>query len=219
MPHILVVEDDAAQRAMLLEIPARQRIWRERRGDGGATEKLAAFGPRGHRPRVLDLRLPGERRHAAGAQAARARPVPIVSSPAGPTRPTACMGLELGADDYVTKPFSPRELLARIRAVLRRYSDARRAAGADGQRRAFRFVGWELNLRTRRLTAPDGKRVAFQRRIQPAGRLSAAAPQRVLSRDQLLNFRARTTPRFMTAASTCRSCACGARSRPTRRSR
>ena len=70
------------------------------------------------------------------------------------------MGLELGADDYITKLFSPRELLARVRAVLRRYKVAQDLLPArDEKRRAYRFAGWELNLRTRRLTSPKGDRI------------------------------------------------------------
>ena len=67
------------------------------------------------------------------------------------------MGLELGADDYLTKPFSPRELLARIRTVLRRTHAGKEVHGAPVCR-AYRLPGWELNLRTRRLTAQDGAR-------------------------------------------------------------
>src|SRR5258706_14370560 len=69
------------------------------------------------------------------------------------------MGLELSADDYVTKPFSPRELLARIRAVLRRRPEMQQ--GRPAGVRAYRFDGWELNLNTRRLTSLDGRPVAL----------------------------------------------------------
>ena len=73
------------------------------------------------------------------------------------------MGLELGADDYVTKPFSPRELLARIRAVLRRSRLAIPASSCDKAARAYRFAGWELNTRLHRLLSPDGTRVPISR--------------------------------------------------------
>jgi two-component system, OmpR family, response regulator len=96
------------------------------------------------------------------------------------------MGLELGADDYVTKPFSSRELLARIRAVLRRYQTAREVLPArDEKRRAYRFPGWELNVRTRRMTAPDRRRVDLTTGEFNLLEAVCAAPQRVLSRDQL----------------------------------
>ncbi len=96
------------------------------------------------------------------------------------------VGLELGADDYLTKPFNLRELLARARAVLRRTHAERAAAPADGRGAKYRFAGWELNLRLRRLTSPAGDPVGLT-----SGELSLLAalvrsPQQVLSREQLL---------------------------------
>jgi DNA-binding response OmpR family regulator len=99
------------------------------------------------------------------------------------------MGLELGADDYVTKPFSTRELLARIRAVLRRYqTPPADLPTRDEKRRAFRLAGWELNLRTRRLSAPDGRKLELANNEFSLLVAFCSAPQRVLSRDQLLNL-------------------------------
>ena len=98
------------------------------------------------------------------------------------------MGLELGADDYITKPFNPRELLARIRAVLRRYQTAREVLPARNDARAYRFAGWELNRRTRKLLAPDGRRVELTNGEFNLLQVFCAAPQRVLSRDQLLDL-------------------------------
>src|SRR6202163_4608304 len=97
------------------------------------------------------------------------------------------MGLELGADDYVTKPFSPRELLARIRTVLRRRSAEVRQGRPEGIR-AYRFDGWELNLNTRRLTAPDGNVAILSKGEFSLLVVLLGAPHRVLSRDQLLDL-------------------------------
>jgi two-component system OmpR family response regulator len=96
------------------------------------------------------------------------------------------VGLELGADDYLTKPFSLRELLARVRAVLRRAEVDRVASPADSGVTRYRFAGWELNLRTRRLTSPAGTSVGLT--VGEFSLLTAflRAPQQVLSREQLL---------------------------------
>src|SRR5262249_25019094 len=101
------------------------------------------------------------------------------------------MGLELGADDYITKPFSYRELLARIRALVRRRKldiDAAAQNARNGELRAYRFSGSELNLRLFRLTSPDGDRVALSRGEFNLLRALLSAPQRVLTRDQLLDL-------------------------------
>jgi DNA-binding response OmpR family regulator len=114
--------------------------------------------------------------------------VPIVLLTGRTSEADRVMGLELGADDYVTKPFSPRELLARVRAVLRRYQVQATLPERDNTRRAFRFAGWELNLRTRRLLAPDGKSVELSNGEFSLLNALCRAPQRVLSRDQLLSM-------------------------------
>jgi len=98
------------------------------------------------------------------------------------------MGLELGADDYVTKPFSPRELLARIRAVLRRSRLAVTASTCDRTVRAYRFAGWELNVRLHRLLSPAAGRVPISRGEFSLLCAFLSAPQQVLSRDRLLDL-------------------------------
>jgi two-component system OmpR family response regulator len=114
--------------------------------------------------------------------------VPIVLLTGRNEEADRVMGLELGADDYVTKPFSPRELLARVRAVLRRYQVQATLPERDNTRRAFRFSGWELNLRTRRLVSPDGTSVELSNGEFSLLNALCRAPQRVLTRDQLLSM-------------------------------
>jgi two-component system OmpR family response regulator len=96
------------------------------------------------------------------------------------------MALELGADDYVTKPFSPRELLARIRTVLRRSAATQVLTGRQLDVRAYRFAGWELNIGTRKLISPAGVRIDLTNGEFSLLSAFLAAPGRVLSREQLL---------------------------------
>ncbi len=138
---------------------------------------------------VLDLRLGGEDGMQLARKLREASQIPVIIVTGKIDEADRVMGLELGADDYITKPFSSRELLARIRAVLRRYQLVRELLPArDDRRRAYRFEGWELNLRSRRLSAPDGRRVELSNGEFNLLQALCAAPQRVLSRDQLLDL-------------------------------
>src|SRR5262249_49483240 len=96
------------------------------------------------------------------------------------------VGLELGADDYLTKPFNLRELLARTRAVLRRFTARQAAAPRETERGRFPFSGWQLDLKLRRLTDPAGALVALTNGEYAMLLAFLAAPQRPLSRDHLL---------------------------------
>lgn len=184
--HILVVDDDPALRALLLEYLGENDMRVTAVASGG--EMLASFDREAIDLVVLDLRLPGEDGMQLARQLRERANVPIVLLTGKTEEADRVMGLELGADDYVTKPFSPRELLARIRAVLRRYQAHGDVAVRDEQRRAFRFAGWELNLRTRRLIASDGSKQELSNHEFSLLVAFCSAPQRVLSRDQLLNL-------------------------------
>jgi DNA-binding response OmpR family regulator len=96
------------------------------------------------------------------------------------------VGLELGADDYITRPFGLRELLARVRAVLRRLDRARAVPPSEHERVGYQFSGWRLSLRTRRLTAPTGAEVALTNGEYALLVAFLDAPQRPLSREHLL---------------------------------
>ena len=97
------------------------------------------------------------------------------------------VGLEMGADDYLPKPFNPRELLARINAVLRRQAAALTASRVPAEGR-FLFCGWRIDLRLRELRNPDGARVAMTSAEFDLLQTFCERPGRVLSRDSLLDF-------------------------------
>ena len=122
-PHVLVVDDDPDIRAMLEDYLAKNDMRVTALASG--REMLAVFETEAIDLVLLDVRMPGENGMLL-AQALRERAsVPIVLLTGNAEEADRVMGLELGADDYVTKPFSPRELLARLRAVLRRYQALR----------------------------------------------------------------------------------------------
>ncbi len=185
-PHILVIDDDPTIRELVAEYLGDNEM---RVSAGASGQDLFAIIDREAIDLVLlDLKLPGE----DGMQLARTlrerATVPIVLLTGRKEEADRVMGLELGADDYITKPFSPREMLARVRAVLRRYQVQTTLPERDNTRRAFRFSGWELNLRTRRLIAPDGTAVELSNGEFSLLSALCRAPQRVLSRDQLLSM-------------------------------
>jgi len=185
-PHILVVDDDPDIRDLLSEYLSNNEMRVSAVASG--REMLALFDAQAIDLVLLDLKLPGE----DGLQLARAlrerATVPIVLLTGKNEEADRVMGLELGADDYVTKPFSPRELLARLRAVLRRYQVQATLPERDNTRRAFRFAGWELNLRTRRLASPAGVSVELSNGEFSLLSALCRSPQRVLTRDQLLSM-------------------------------
>ncbi|NLZ41396.1 MAG: response regulator, partial [Comamonadaceae bacterium] len=184
--HVLVVDDDAALRSLLQEYLGEADMRVTAVADGAAM--LQVFDAEAVDLVVLDLRLPGEDGMLLARRLRERASVPIVVLTGKAEEADRVMGLELAADDYVTKPFSPRELLARIRAVLRRSRMQADLATRDDKRRAYRFAGWELNLRTRRLSAADGRKLDLANNEFSLLVAFCSAPQRVLSRDRLLDL-------------------------------
>jgi len=184
--HILVVDDEADVRDLVAEYLFKNdmRVTAVTCG----RDMFDVFDRESIDLVVLDLKLPGE----DGMQLARSLrergTIPIVLLTGRDDEADRVMGLELGADDYITKPFSPRELLARVRAVLRRYQVQATLPERDNTRRAFRFAGWEMNLRTRRLVSPKGQPVELSNGEFSLLSALCRAPQRVLTRDQLLSM-------------------------------
>jgi DNA-binding response OmpR family regulator len=135
---------------------------------------------------VLDLRLGGEDGMTIARSLRDQSAIPIVMLTGVRDEADRVMGLELGADDYLTKPFSPRELLARIRTVLRRTKSAVPAQSRQQNIRAYRFGEFELNLRTRRLKRIHGDGITLTNGEFNLLAALLAAPERILTRDQLL---------------------------------
>jgi DNA-binding response OmpR family regulator len=183
LTHVLVVDDDPAMRAMIADYLVDQNVRVSVAAD--SREMQRALAADGIDLVVLDLKL-GNEDGLAIVRALRAESnLPIIVL-TGHRRESVdrVVGLELGADDYLTKPFSPRELLARIHAVLRRSPAAR--PDKDARRTRYRFAGWELSLRTRRLTAPSGENVPLTKGEFALLTVFLEAPQRVLTREHLL---------------------------------
>jgi len=185
-PHILVIDDDSDICDLIAEYLGNNDM-RVSVGKSGR-EMFEVFDRESIDLVLLDLKLPGEDGMQLALALRERATVPIVLLTGRKEEADRVMGLELGADDYVTKPFSPRELLARVRAVLRRYQVQATLPERDSTRRAFRFSGWELNLRTRRLTSPEGRAVELSNGEFSLLSALCRAPRRVLSRDQLLSM-------------------------------
>jgi DNA-binding response OmpR family regulator len=186
-PHILAIDDDPATRQLVAEYLGENALRVTAVATGA--EMLQALAEHAIDLVVLDLRLAGEDGMQLARQLREEAPVPIIIVTGKQEEADRVMGLEVGADDYVTKPFSPRELLARIRAVLRRYQTAREILPARSEkRRAYRFAGWDLNLGSRRLTSPEGERVGLTNGELNLLQAFCSAPQRVLTREQLLDL-------------------------------
>jgi two-component system OmpR family response regulator len=183
-PHILALDDDADIRKVLLEYLSAQDFRVSAVAQG--KEMLAILGSEPVDILLLDLRLPGENGLQLAKQVRELSQIPILILSGQSDEADRVMGLELAADDYVVKPFSPRELLARIRALLRRSQVSGGAGTQDEDVRAYRFAGWELNLRSRRLTASNGEIIPLTNSEFSLLCAFLRSPQRVLSREQLL---------------------------------
>src|SRR5262245_5996174 len=183
-PHVLALDDDPDIRRVLVQYLSDQDL----RVTAVATrpEMLSVLETEAIDLLMIDLRLPGEDGLALARKVRETCATPIMILSGKADEADRVMGLELAADDYVVKPFSLRELLARIRAVLRRAKPVEQSAPRDEDLRAYRFSGWELNLRLHRLTSPDGRRVGLTNSEFSLLCAFLSAPQRVLSRDQLL---------------------------------
>jgi two-component system OmpR family response regulator len=185
--HVLAVDDDPSVRQMIADYLGDNDI--RVTALAGGREIPEVMAREVVDLVVLDVRMPNEDgMEIARRLRAESPGLPIVMLTGRKEEADRVMGLELGADDYLTKPFSPRELLARIRALLRRSRVQETVAEGLQKVRAYRFAGWELNVRLRRLTSPGGQVVPLTNTEFNLLAAFLAAPQRILSRDQLLGL-------------------------------
>jgi two-component system, OmpR family, response regulator len=180
--RILVVEDDPPTRELISQYLADNHFQVSSAETGAKAEASLCAQPVDLV--LLDLNLPDQDGLMLARKLGSEHSIPVVILTGRADEVDRVLGLELGADDYVTKPFSPRELLARVRAVLRRAQS--RPATRDEPPRSYRFAGFELRMGTRKLITPGKQQLDLT-----SGEFSLLAaflksPQRILTRDQLL---------------------------------
>jgi len=183
--HILIVDDDAEIRSLLREYLERNGMRAQAVADGRGMR--AALDDGRFDLVILDLMLPGEDGLTLCRDLRARSNLPVIMLTARGEETDRIVGLEMGADDYVPKPFNPRELLARIKAVLRRSQALPPTPAADAANRLC-FAGWTLDLEHRQLTSSDGVVVALSGGEYQLLKVFLEHPNRVLSRDQLLDL-------------------------------
>ena len=179
---ILVIEDDREIRRLIADLLGREGYRVLTAEDGRSVDRLLARDM----PDLLllDLMLPGEDGLSICRRLRSRANIPILMVTAKGDAVDRVIGLELGADDYLVKPFDPRELLARVRALLRRAS----GLPVEARRRQYRFSGLRIDIDSRQLATVEGERVALTSAEFDLLACLVAHPRRVLSRDQLLDW-------------------------------
>ena len=181
--RILVVDDEPALRVPLAEYLARQAFTVTQAST--AAEARSRLAESAFDLVLLDIMMPGEDGLSLCRHLVEARQIPVIFITAKGEATDRIVGLEIGADDYVVKPFDPRELVARIRSVLRR---AGRQQPDNADAAIYEFEGWKLDPLKRRLCDPEGALVAIS---SAEFRLLMAFldhPRQVLDRDRLLDM-------------------------------
>lgn len=183
--HILVVDDDREIRVLLSKYLEKNGFRATAVADGVETRRALA---REHFDLVvLDLMLPHENGLDICRSLRATSDVPIIMLTALGDEVDRVVGFEVGADDYVPKPFSPRELLSRIKAVLRRASTPIRAADG-GNVRGYRFAGWYLDTTARYVVSPTGETVPLGGAEYRVMELLLASAPRLLPRAELIRL-------------------------------
>ena len=186
--RILVVDDDPRICRLLCRYLEKENYIVGTASNG--QEMWRALKSRPYNLIILDLRLPGGEDGLSLARRLRSQTdISLIMLTGRADSADKIVGLELGADDYVTKPFDRRELLARIRSVLRRAaSRARPISLSDQDNEVLAFSGWTLDLNRRELTQTDGVTVALTSYEFDLLAVMAQRPARVLSRDQIMDL-------------------------------
>lgn len=184
-PHVLVVEDDREISRLVTRYLRSNDFRVSVAGDGREMER--ALDSSRIDLIVLDLMLPGEDGLSLCQRLRAKSRIPIIMLTAKSEEVDRIIGLEMGADDYLPKPFNPRELLARVRAVLRRTDWAGGPAEGTSDR-MLSFLGWRLDPRRREVCDPEGTRIAFTGAEFDLLQVFCEKAGRVLSRDQLLDM-------------------------------
>lgn len=182
---VLLVEDDSEIGELISRYLETHQIDVVLVGDGRAMD--AALATRDFDLLILDLNLPGEDGLSICRRLRAERDLPIIIVTAQGEDVDRIVGLEMGADDYMVKPFNPRELLARIRSVLRRAHAAPRNGQSAGGR-YYLFCGWRVDVMAHQVTAPSGMKVAMTSAEFDLLYALCERPNRVLTRDQLIDL-------------------------------
>ncbi|KGM30769.1 transcriptional regulator [Inquilinus limosus MP06] len=182
-PHVLLVEDDLEISRMLQGVLAESGFTVSAVADAGEMDAVLRLVPVDLV--VLDIMLPGEDGLSICRRLRAASAIPIIMVTARGDAVDRIVGLEIGADDYLPKPFDSRELVARIRALLRRVQGG---AGGGVRRRPLRFAGWRIDPASRQLHDPDGVQVAMTSVEFDLLAALCGHPGQVLSRDQLIEL-------------------------------
>jgi two-component system OmpR family response regulator len=183
-PHILVVEDDRDIGQLIAKYLRANDMRTSVAENGRAMDRMLADTRISLI--VLDRMLPGEDGLSICRRLRASSDIPIIILTAQADEVERIVGLEMGADDYIGKPFNPRELLARIRAVLRRRDDAR--GKINPAHKGYRFAGWSLDASTRRLHDPSGTRVELTGAEFDLLLVFCERPGRALSREQIIDL-------------------------------
>ena len=186
MPHLLLVDDDDDIRALLTAFFRKHGFTVSVAGNGNAM--FAALRIRSIDLVILDVMLEHEDGFSLCQRLRAISTIPIIMLTAVADKTSRAIGLELGADDYLTKPFDQRELLARVNAVLRRTAAAADTPTHDETRAVLCFAGWRLDVVKRELRSGDDTLVLLSDAEFDLLLTFAEHPRQVLTRDQLIEL-------------------------------